>query len=106
MKPNKYLEKNFKIILSSSFKEKDNFNFGNKWKNETMKKIRYLGPISPNLQFLFIFNKLFFRFSFTVFFVLFIGSIYVNITHQYEMHNIFYEGPFDDFLNIYTSLYA
>jgi len=62
MKPNKYLEKNFKIILSSSFKEKDNFKFGNKWKNETMKKIRYLGPISPNLQFLFIFNSFFLDF--------------------------------------------
>ncbi len=92
-------QKKMKIILSSSFREKENLKVGNKWKNETMRRIRNLDPLGPNQRLFFIFEQLFLRFSTAVVLVLLIGLSFMEVTKEYEIHQIFFEEPFDEFLD-------
>ena len=89
-----------RFILSSAYREKEKLEVDSKWKHQTMKKIRNLDTLNPSQALPFIFQQLFIRFSTTVVLTLVIGLIFLEAPREYKLHQIFYEEPFDKFLDI------
>jgi len=88
-----------RIILSSSFKEKEKLKVSNKWKDETMAKIRGLRPLTPVQLPYFILEQIFFRFTTAVTLSLIIGLGFLESIDEHEAYQVFYEEPLDEYLN-------
>ena len=93
------IQKKVRIILSSSFAEKESLKVGDKWKNETMRRIRSLPPLGPSQRLSFLLEQLFLRFSTVVVLTLIIGLSYMEVRSEYEIHRVLLEEPFDEFLD-------
>ena len=93
------IQKKVRIILSSSFAEKESLKVGDKWKNETMRRIRSLPPLGPSQRLSFLLEQLFLRFSTVVVLTLIIGLSYMEVRSEYEIHQVLLEEPFDEFLD-------
>ena len=93
------IQKKVRIILSSSFAEKESLKVGDEWKNDTMRRIRSLPPLGPSQRLSFLLEQLFLRFSTVVVLTLIIGLGYMEVRPEYEIHQVLFEEPFDEFLD-------
>jgi hypothetical protein len=94
--------KKVKEIFSSSFREKESLEVGQSWQKVTMKKIRNLEPLNSNHHLFVIFEKMCWRFAFAASLVLaitFTFSLEMETQREYEVSQVFYEDPFDEFLD-------
>ncbi len=94
--------KKIRKIFSSSFREKENFEVGESWQKGTMKKIRNLKPLSSNQRLFVIFEEMCWRFAFAASLVLaitFSFNLEMETQREYEVSQVFYEDPFDEFLD-------
>lgn len=92
-------QKKLRIILSSSFKEKEKLKVSNKWKDEAMAKIRDLRPLTPVQLPYFILEQIFFRFTTAVTLAIIIGLGFLESIEEHEAYQVFYEEPLDEYLN-------
>ena len=91
--------KKLRIILSSSFKEKRKAKGYNKWKDETMAKIRDLSSLTSVQPPYFILEHIFFRFTTAATLAIIIGLGFLESIEEHEAYQVFYEEPLDEYLN-------
>jgi hypothetical protein len=95
-------DKKIRKFFSLSFREKENLEVGESWQKETMKKIRNLEPLNSNQHLFVIFEEMCWRFAFAASIVLAIAfsfDLEMETQSEYEVSQVFYEDPFDEFLD-------